>query len=386
MIYKSNHPLSPDTIIKINDVFVDYTSISEFTIELTENEHDYATIVINGAPAASVTDFFNAAVYLVIDSGYGRRQEFYGYVVSAEPTSTTKHGLVNNSYIQELKLQCLGASLLMKQVSSRIWDFPTLDNIVSELSLKYKLSASYPKDSFKPTRLTQSNESDWSFLRRVVSTYGYSMSVHGTHLHIWDVFKATRRLPSYHLLLTPQTFSAEHPGMVLKFEAYMGHLSRSGDTSSVINATIDQQGNVIEFAANQGGLKDTRAVKYSLFDQPLKNSYQTFAESERAVEARQRYQTLFRAHAEITAGAGIVPGGIVSLIGYGGEFDGVWYVSSVLHRMTNNMYTTQLELHKNNKTSEESITGALNVFNLPPEPIFVNGKWVSSSEKLEQYV
>lgn len=385
MIYSSSHALSPDMVVKIEGVFIDYTSISAFDIELTEDEHDFATIIINGIPPESVTDFFNKPVYLRIDSGIGRVQEFQGYVVAVEPVSVTKMGMVNSSFIQTFRIRCLGASYVMKSVSSRVWEYPTLHNILSDLSFKYKFSASYPKDTFKPTRMTQANESDWTFLRRVVEKYGYSMSVHGTHIHVWDVAKATRRLPSYHVLATPKTNYVERPGMILNFEADMGQISLSGNNSEAVNTTLDDRGNIISIAAKDGFLKDTKTVKTSLFDNPIKGNYQNFSEAERAVEAAQRRRNMFTARAEITAGAGIVPGGTVSLIGYGGNFDGIWYVSSVLHKLANSMYTTELVLYKNKLNYEETITGALNVAGAPPEPLLINGKWVSSSGKVDQY-
>lgn len=386
MIYKSAHPLSPTTRVVINNVSVDYTSISEFTIELTENEHDYATIVIAGAPPASVTDFFNTSIYILLDSGIGRRQEFYGYVVASEPVSRSESGLVNNSLIQELRLRCLGASFVMKEINSQVWERPTLENIVSEMAQKYRFSAEYPKDSFKPTRLTQANESDWSFLRRVVETYGYNMSVHGTHLYIWDVLDSSRRLPSYHVLTTPSTYVTERHGAVLRFSANLGHHSSSGDQSRLTTAIVDYQGNVVSIDSGSGDLRDTRSVKYSLFSNPVKQSFQTAEEAERAVGSKQRHKPLFTASAEVTAGAGIVPGGVVSLLGYGGEFDGIWYVSNVVHKVQTSMYTTELTLQKNNLTSEERGAGALDIVELPSTPTLYNNRWVSSVGEVSVYV
>lgn len=385
MITKSTHKLSPDTKIIINGVSVNYASISGFTIQLTENEHDFATITIAGAPEQSVTDFFNAAVYLLIDSGIGRRQEFFGYVTGVEPVSSSNLGPVNGSYIQELRLQCLGASMLLKDVDSRVWDLPTLSNIVSELGSKYRISADYPTDSFRPTRLTQSNESDWAFLRRVVERYGYAMSMHGTHLRIWDITQSVRRLPSYHDLISPGTYTGEHPGAVIKFQSQMGHMSLKGDTSRVTNTTLDSQGRIVETSADFSSLQNTRAVTSSLFTTPIKEVFQTEEESMRAIEAKQRNQTLYKAVVEITAGAGVVPGGIVNIVGYGGEIDGLWYVHEVLHKMSTSMYTTELEIHKNSNRSDDLANQVVTVFKSPPATVLENGVWVARDRKVEQY-
>lgn len=300
--------------------------------------------------------------------------------------SRSEAGLVNNSFIQELRLRCLGASFVMKDVSSQVWDRPTLGNIVTDLAQKYKFSVSYPKDTFKPTRMTQANESDWSFLRRTVETYGYSMSLHGTHLHIWDVVKANRRLPSYHVLTTPNAYITEHPGAILRFEAHLGHYASSGDKSRLNASILDTQGNIAIADAVRGELSGSRGVDFSPFSTAVKQNYQTLEEAERAVDSKQKHRPLFSASVEVTAGAGIVPGGLVSLTGYGGEFDGIWYVSDVVHKMNTNMYTTELRIQKNNKTSEEVGTGALNVFQTPPVPTMTNNRWVSSLEIIDEYV
>lgn len=385
MIYKSSHRLSPTTKVSINGVSIDYNSIMEFSIHLTENEHDYAEILIAGVPADSVTTFFNAAVYLMIDSGIGRQQEFFGYVTGVEPISTTRRGLVNKSYIQEFRIQCLGASMLMKALNSRVWDFPTLDNIVSEITSTYKISASYPLDTFKPTRLTQSNESDWAFLRRVVHRYGYTMSMHGSHLHIWDRFKALRRLPSYHTLITPNVLVDEHPGTIIKFQSQMGQISSKGDDNRLVNTTLDQHGNIVESSSLTSALKDTRAVSSSLFQTPTKEVYQSAEEADRALESQQKGRSLYKAAVDVNAGAGIVPGGMVAIVGYDSEFDGIWYVSNVVHKMGSSMYITELEIHKNNNRSEEEDTVTLNVFKTPPTTILENGVWVANERRVEQY-
>lgn len=386
MIIKSSHPLSPAVDIVIDSRSVDYTSISGFTIELTENEHDAATITMQGVSPYAITDYLSAAVALTIDSGVGRKQTFYGYIVSAEPEVTSSRGRINNSPIHTVNFRCLGASYVMKDVSSRVWDYPTLGAIISEIARKHEFSASYPQDMFKPTRLTQANESDWAFLRRVMDTYGYCISAHGTHLSVWDPLKAESRLASFHPLITGEANMAETPGAIIKFDAFLGHHSSTGDSSKASITTLSTNGTLSKIRAEDSDMKQNRSVIASMFDKPIKHPYRSFEEGMRAVQSAQRKRPVYEATAEVTAGAGIVPGGIVFLTEYGTEVDGLWYVSSVTHRMGNSMYTTDLKISKHNKRQEEPLVQRAELFSIPPAPVLIGRNWVASNKKVTAYV
>lgn len=385
MISKSLHPLSPNVEISLDGVPVDYTAIQSMDLHLTENEHDMLTIDIAGLPPKAATDYIGAGVFVLVDSGYGRSQQFYGYVISTEPRIVTKDGLVNRSPIQMARINCIGASLNMKNVSSRVWDYPTLGNILKELANKYHFSLDFPKDSFKPTRLVQASESDWSFLRRVVDTFGYSVSVHGTHVHVWDRDKSTGRLPSYHELTTIKTDLGNTPCSILSFNPYLGHLSSLGNSSKTANTILDHDGNIFDMDATDTDISNHKTVTSSRFTVPLKTPYQTMEENVRAIGASERHKSVYRAKAEITAGGGIVPGGTVNLNKYNSSFDGLWYVSSVHHKIGKEKYVTNLELFKNDDYTQTPEITKVATFVTPPTPILKNGVWVSSMEKINEY-
>lgn len=388
MIIRSSHPLSPSVDVVLNGRSVNYSSISSFEIELTENEHDMATVIMQGINPIAVTDYIGAAIKISINSGVGREHTFFGYVVSTEPMVTSSRGLINDSPVHSTGIRCIGASLVMKEVSSRVWDNPTLGNVLSALAKKHNFSVAYPKDSFKPTRLTQANESDWAFLRRVTDVYGYSMSAHGTHINVWDPLRSSNRLPSFHALVTPtpKISTGELPCTVIKFEADFGHHSVSGDTSRASVTTLTSRGMIAKIDSKDGEMASSRSVFSSAFTKPIKHPYRTFAEAKRAVDASQKYRTLYKAKAEVTAGAGIVPGGIVLLTEYGGDFDGIWYVSSVTHKMGQSMYTTELVLNKNDNNGEEPYAKPTSLFDEPPEPSLVRDRWVTSTKRVLEYV
>lgn len=388
MIIKSSHPLSPFVEVIINNRSVNYSSISNFEIELTENEHDMASITIQGINPIAVTDYIGAAVKLSINSGIGREHTFFGYIVSTEPVATSSRGLINDSPIHSTNLRCIGASLVMKETSSRVWDRPTIGNVLTAMAKKHNFSVTYPKDSFKPTRLAQANESDWSFLRRVADLYGYSISAHGTHISVWDSLRAVGRLCSFHALAVPdpKTSTGELPCTVIKFNADFGHHSISGDTSRASVTALTSRGMITKIDAKDGEMGTSRSVYSSAFTKPIKHPYRTFAEAKRAVESSQKHRTLYKATAEVVAGAGILPGGVVLLTQYGGDFDGIWYVASVTHKMGQSMYTTELVLNKDDNNGEGPPAKPTSLFELPPEPSLVQDRWVTSTKKVLEYV
>lgn len=385
MITKSLHPLSPNVEISLDGIPVDYTAIQGMDLHLTENEHDMLTIDIAGLPPRAATDYIGAGAYVLIDSGYGRSHKFYGYVISTEPVMVTKDGLVNKSPIQMARLNCIGASLNMKTVRSRVWEYPTIGNILKDIASKYHFSLDYPKDSFKPTRLVQASESDWSFLRRVVDTFGYAVSVHGTHIHVWDRDKSVGRTPSYHVITTLRDQIGTTPCSVISFSPFLGHLSSLGNSSKSANTILDKSGQIFEMDATKTNLAGTKTVESSKFTVPLKAPYQTLEENLRAIAASEKHKSVYRAHTEITAGGGIVPGGIVNLTRYESAFDGLWYVSSVHHKIGKEKYITELELYKNDDYTPDFEMPKVATFVTPPEPEFRNNVWVASVEKINEY-
>lgn len=385
MITKSLHPLSPNVEVAIDGVAVDYTAIQSMDMHLTENEHDMLTVNILGLPPKAATDYIGAGIYVIVDSGFGRRQEFYGYIISTEPKIVAKDGLVNRSPIQIARLNCIGASLNMKNVDSRVWNSPTLGAILKEIAGKYNFSLDFPKDSFKPTRLVQSSESDWSFLRKVVDTFGYSMSVHGTHIHVWDRDKSVGRQISYHELSTIRTNYDNTPCSVMSFSPYLGHLSSMGNSSKTANTILDRDGNIFDMNATNTDLSDHKTVISSKFTVPLKTPYQTLEENLRAISASERYKSVYRATAEVAAGGGVVPGGTVNLNKYDSSFDGLWYVSSVHHKIGKEKYVTNLELFKNDDYLQNPEIPRVSTFTPPPVPVLKNGVWVSSMENINEY-
>lgn len=100
MIFKSSFPNSPDVTILISGVAVDYTSIQSVTLDITENQHDMATITFTGLIPTAITDYTGAPVYISISLSPTQISSFNGYVTYIEPVMESRKGLINNSPVQ----------------------------------------------------------------------------------------------------------------------------------------------------------------------------------------------------------------------------------------------------------------------------------------------
>lgn len=387
MIYKSSSPLSPQVSVLIDGVAVDYSSINGAELHLEENKHDLLVLKSAGVPSRYLLDYLDAPIVFSVDSGPGRTQVFVGYVANIEPSHRNTQGFVNHSPFQEVDINCIGASYYMKGKKSTRWNPPTLRNVVNTFSKRYGFSADFPRDTYTPNGLVQNAESDWELLVKTVEQYGYKVTVHGTHIHIWDINKAVGRLASYHDLLTISNVVGAQPCMILEFKGVFGSLSSTGGASSTSTSFLDNQGNSLMVSS-----RDARGV-YTLgkqldspFDDFISTNAQSYQEAERAVLRAEKDDMPFEATAKITAGAGVTPGGIVNVTNYGTEFDGLWYVKSVVHNIYQNHYLTDLKLSKNGLSDSTVVTPPVSRLKTPPESTLINKAWVAKTRRVNEYV
>lgn len=387
MIIKTNSGLSPDVVITINGVEVSHESISSVSLSLDENKHDICTISIAGLSPKSVTDYIDAPVRFFISSGPGRSQEFCGYVVYVEPGSNTQAGLVNNSPFQVSNVVCLGTSVSMKGSKNKVWESTSLPIIAQTFAYNYGYSLDVYKDTFEFPRLVQSSESDWAFLLRICELYGMRVTVHGTHMHIWDPFKALGRLSSFNRLNTSRSTLDNVPGSILKFTGTFGYITTEGMSTNFKTASLDKYGTIVEVnSASQEDQSWSGKGHSSKFLNEINTSTQTVEEASRKMKEYNRKYFAFNAHLQVTGGAGIVPGGVVEIQDYNSNFDGYWYVRSVQHTVGGSQYLTDLKIARDYNTINEYEFPTVSTFETPPEPILRSNSWESSTKRVTLYV
>lgn len=387
MIAKSNSPLSPDVMITINGVEVDYTSIYSFTLSLDENMHDMCTIRMRGIPPRAITDYIDAAVRVSLSSGPGRTQEFCGYVAYIEPTSETRQGLINGSPFQDADIVCLGASMVMKGHKSRVWENTSLSLIAQKMAKDYDFSLDVQVDPYAYPRIVQKAESDWEFLVRVARLCGARVSLHGTHLWIWDPYKALGRQRSYERLTTVRNRMDAVPGVILSFDGSFGLMSPDGQSTKFTLAALDKSGTIVSVSSNTVDSGSwTGAGHRSKFENFVPGTPQNTREAIKALEVADKETFAFNATVEVTAGAGIVPGGVVEVSEYNADFDGLWYVSSVKHHMGASQYITELGIGRDFTTTNEFSIPKVTTHTQQPDPTFKNNRWMSTNKRVKKYV
>lgn len=388
MIFNSGSPLSPKVYLEIGDVEVSYTSIDTIDLELCVNSHDVLTLHLNGIPSKAITDYINAPVRFLISSGPGRSQEFVGYVLYVEPAYSTSAPIVNESMFYSARVICFGASVAMKSTNSRVWGSTTIYRIAQEIAQKYRMSLSVIKDSFEIRNAVQASESDWEFLVRMCETYGYSMTVHGTHMSIWDPFQAIGRRPSYERLVPQNAYLGATPGGILELKGTFGHLTPDGHSYKYKISSIDDNGSIAMISDPSNGSVPSwsGSGETPLYTSTITNNATSIGEGQRLIEATRRKHFAFNASMRISAGSGIVPGGVVVIEGYESNFEGLWYVREVAHRVSNSSYTTDLVISRDYNTSGEFIVPPTTLAELPPESVFVDNRWIASQQTVELYV
>lgn len=346
MIFKSNGPLSPDIQMNVFGVPFDYISVQQLILDLSEDNHDMLTMVATGLPPSAVLSFVNAPVSVEWRHGSTTGHSFRGYVTHVKPSFEGTAGLVNSSPFQTVEIVCLGASFTMKGKKNRLWENVSLSGIVSSICLDHRFSHEVPRDTFRFFRVVQSGESDWEFLKRLCHDLGYSMTLHGTHLHIFDRLTAVGRNISRHRLRVPgKTTAAVDQGQILKMDATVGYLTPEGNSNTDKISVLDNRG-AVSTITRKPPTSGTGVRLESLFTDEVSGTSLSVDYARKTLAARARNKFPFHARLELTGTSGILPGGFVEISEFSAEFDGLWYVTDIRHTLTRDKYYTELSVIK----------------------------------------
>lgn len=387
MIFKSQNPLSPTVTIEIDGVSVDYKSIHSVCLSLEENKHDVATITFNGLHPKAITDYINAAVRVTASIGSGRSVEFCGYVTYVEPESTSYSNIVNKSIFQKAKVVCFGASISMKNVITRAWENASVLSIASDLANSYSFSLETINDSFSIPKIVQTKQSDWEFITKFCKKYGYAVTVHGTHMRLWDVNRFLGRVQSFEILSTPRKVTELQPGSIINFSGTFGYLTPEGKAYNYTLESVGEDGKVIKTTGNSNKNQTLSGVgESSKYSSSIIESSNSVIESEKMIEGRMKEALPFNATVRTAVALGTIPGGVVMLEGYDSNFEGFWYVRSVEHELLGSNCISTLKISKDFNTTNKSIFPPSEVGSTPPSPQFINKTWKTSVERIESYV
>lgn len=387
MIFKSAFPNSPTVNMLIDGVEVDYTAINSVQIMSAENEHDYAELHVSGLIPKFVTEYINRPVFLSIEYSPTQKTSFYGYVAFVEPKAVTRRGLINKSPIQSAVISCFGASYDMKSKKSRVWEKVTIRQVVSKIAGEYRYSCQVPDNPYIFTRLTQSHESDMEFLVRVCTSQGYKVSITGSHIHVYDPFKAVSRNMPYAELTTLSDSSTNTkfaPGRIMEFDGTFGSNTPYGSSNNYVIETLDNDGHLIRYQTGDESMGLGTTVPARFTDSVPLNAV-SFSAVQSIGGAKLRNRVPFHAHVVTTGIPEVKVGSLVRLNKYDSKFDGFWMVSKVSQKVTRSNYITELSLVRDSTNNEEPVISNGLSYEVPDEPVIVSDTWVSSEPKVSLY-
>lgn len=385
MIVKPPLGIFPTMNIAIGEVPVNYESMNRVELHLNENMHDMATIEMVGLPTRALTDYINRPVNIDLSIGSARSQRFVGRVVEVNPTATSATGLVNYSPFQEAQVVCLGHSYEMRGSKSRAWaggGSVALRDVVDEFSSTYGLSADIPRTPLVHNMLLQEAQSDWQFLVDLVKRLGYACTLHGTHLHVYDPYKALSRNASFARLLTLRKTRGDaeaYPGSIMEFVGNLAENHPDGRYKDTV-ITVNDGKTVYDVSSREIlDISDrprftNRVIEY----------VDSYGEAIRLVEAANKEEYDFCAQAQVVGLLGTVPGGVVVVDSYDNkQFDGYWYVKGVKHTVTSGAFITDLEIARN-KNSELKRTNTPSC-RPAPAPVYDGSRWRSGRMGVDEY-
>ena len=387
MIFKSSSPISPKVDIVINDVPTRTMSIVQVELDLCENKHDLLKLKIAGIPPQLITDYINKPVYCYWGFGVNFH-EFCGYVASIEPSFKNYEGTVNGSPFQLVEVLCIGASYNMRSKKTKLWENCSIQKVATELADKYKFSVSTICEKFEYPRIVQSEESYWEFLNKVADMYGLCVSLHGTHLHIWNPMRSLGRQTSYHELKNIKARGGDtstFPAVILSMKGVFGNSVRHTNNHSMSVTALDNQGLIYtsnEFNETTGFGKQ---IDLNITDNISVNAT-SVAMAETLVAANNRGINILNADLALTGTAGALPGGLVNITNFESTFDGLWYVKNVKHTLTRSEFFTTMRVSKNDTNDEYPEFQAMSTPPEPPKPVFTQEAWASSVEMVDYYV
>jgi phage protein D len=383
MITKKTYGVSPTLDIVVGNTEFDPTSVNRVELHLAENQHDMLIMELSGIPPLAITAMYEKPVDVSIYTGGNFYQRFVGYVEDVRPESFTGFGLVNNSPFQTVKVVCMGASYAMRGSRSNSWSGYRLSDIATDMSTRYGFSVDTPSDRTVHESLLQTNESDWQFLTRYASFLGYSVNVHGTHLHIYDPYSAKSRQNSYHVLSTLRGTKGNvtpAPGQIIEFKGTFSKRHIDGNYKEHSTTIVNSDNTVYDVSSTT---VDDYHNGYARFPNRLPEYVDSYEEASKRISAVSKQDYDYYATVRVIGLAGCVPGGIIRIDNYNGDFDRFWYVQSVSHHVHSDSFYTELELALN--LNSELKFNNTRRFTTPPLAVYSKGRWVAKDRTINEY-
>lgn len=387
MIFTSHSRISPKVDFVIDNAPMRYMSIVQMELGLAENKHDILRVTVAGVPPQLITEYLSKPVYCYWGFGVDRH-EFCGYVASVEPSFINSDGVVNGSTFQLVDLICMGASYKMRAKKTRLWENASIQSVTTTLAEEYRFSVSTVSESFAYPRIVQTQESDWEFLNKVADMYGLSISMHGTHIHVWNPMNALGRQISYHQLKNIKARNGDtrtYPATILSMRGIFGDSIKPLSTHSISATVLDNQGNTYTSNNFNETTGFGKHINIGITDNISINATST-AMADSLITANNRGINILTAKLSVTGTAGVLPGGIVNISNFESNFEGFWYVKEVSHTVTRDEFFTKMTVSREDTNDINAYMTMQSTIPEIPKPAFLNNNWQSSTQFEDIYV
>ena len=389
MITTNLSPLGITWGIAIDGVPFNKQNVQRIQTSFASNQHDYLVVELVGIPSSYVSNYVDKPIVVYVRINGGKSYNFYGYITQIEGTSSTNEGTVNGSPFQIIKLICLGSSHLLRSNNTLVWENVTLENIVSDIAKDFRLGYSVPTDNYVFKRLVQSEESLWKLLVKACDQLGYEITLTNAHIHIWDRNKSLARQPSYNVLRGVKIKRNNYsplPGDIVTIETTLGTADVSQQAGDKTVSYIDERGKYVTVDSAQLTTDDGFGIPAeSRFYNKLTVSVDSFEKATRYIQSKIKKSYPYTADALVFGDPSIVPGGVVKIEGYGGDFDGYWYVISVTHTLSTDTLMSFLKLEKDGTYEVLPKFPIVQPYKEAPLPILIKNSWVMKSEYVNVY-
>jgi hypothetical protein len=375
--------------MSVDSVPFNQTSVQRIEITSSENKHDMAIVEIVGVSSTYVLAYIDKAVVINIGILGNKNTTFYGYVSHIDGTSVSHEGTTNNSPFQILRMVCFGTSHKLRGKTNRIWENVSLKDIVSTIASKNRFAYSIPTDKYRFSRLAQVETSDWKFIVQTCQSIGYSVLASNSHIHIWDKAKAIGRQMSYTTLKGGQALKIDYrpfPGAIIEFSPVLGKISPTGSSNTTQVSYADERGilvNVSNSDINGNAFLGSDIPPFA--SDSLAMNVQTFDAVERALKSARSFSPPYSCNALLYGEPSIAAGGIVNVEGYGSNFDGFWYVNSVTQQLSTDRLLTSVSLEKDGDNDALPPFPKVQRYQIAPEPVLLNQRWVVRNEFANVY-
>lgn len=324
------------TLMRSNEL-LDAT-VTEMQVQYAENQHDQATLSCI-SPTLENTDGFVDSIFSFYFGAAPRATLFQGYITAVTDEQEAQGQL-------SFKLTVLGASKVMYEGKPRYWTNKTVPDAIRELAAANQLGFFGHNQNYTWRALTQTEESDWSAVKRLTGRIGWVLYYRLGCLLCYDPNTLYQNSGEYTTLVSSQTNSeitdeAESRNMI-SFEAT--------EDAEVLPQSLGKKFGYFTTANDVQVKEQTGEFKGFIYE--TSSTVRDQGEADAYLKAADDSIDGWRSHgvARIWGDADIFPGMCVGIktttTGRYSKNDGRWLVRSVSHQGDRQSYQTQMLLSR----------------------------------------